>query len=270
MTLTDLTLEPEALLRALEGDRYPGAFITFEGIEGCGKSTQLNLLYRRMESEGYSNIVQTAEPGGTAIGEELRALILRAPGNSTRTHGAEHGKSGASPKHDSFSRLFRDMSQDRRWAGVDISARTEAMIYAASRAQHVEQIIRPALRAGNTVFCDRYIDSSLAYQGGGRQLGFEFILNLHNLATADLFPDLTIMFTLDLNTSLKRARRSGGDRIEHETLAFHERVTEGFKRIEMIYPERVVSIDGARDREEIADDVYQVVSAFLLERGIRG
>lgn len=261
-----LITETEPLLLGLEDQRFPGFFVTFEGVEGCGKSTQIKLLAERLTGEGYE-FVQTAEPGGTPIGEEIRELLLRAPGGSTITQGVSDVSAVTWGADRSKTASQGEAAVNRQWGGAAISPVTEALLYAASRAEHVEQVIRPALSRGDIVLCDRYVDSTLAYQGGGRELGFEFVLGLHDVATGGLYPDLTILLDIDVSTALRRARRgSGGDRIEQEKLKFHRRVHDSFERIALIYPDRVVTIDASRSKEEIAEQVYTTVAGYLIGR----
>ncbi len=190
-------------------------FITFEGIDQSGKSTQLDLLARAFKSAGLSFLC-VREPGGTAIGEAIRKLLL----------GPEH--SGMDP-----------------WA--------ETLLYAAARAQLVKEMIRPALGEGKLVLSDRYIDSSLVYQGIARGLGIERVLDLNMGATGGLMPDLTFVFHLDVDASRRRlaGRQAGRDRIEGEPLEFHRRVEAGYRQLEEMYPGRIVGIDGALEISEV-------------------
>lgn len=190
-------------------------FITFEGIDQSGKSTQLELLAGAMEKAGLA-VLTVREPGGTPLGEAVRALLL----------GPEH-------------------------AGMD--AWTEALLYAAARAQLVKDVIKPALMQGRIVLSDRFIDSSLVYQGMARGLGVGRILDLNLGATGGLMPDLTIVFHLDVDTSRKRlAGRGGGeDRMEGEPLEFHRQVEAGYRKLEEMYPGRVAGIDAGRGIEEV-------------------
>jgi len=162
-----------------------GLFVTFEGVEGAGKTTQIALLKNALESEGRTVCV-TREPGGDALAEAVRRLVLHE----------------------------------------EMTARAELLLFLASRAQNVERVIRPRLEAGDVVLCDRFTDSSLAYQGYGRELGREAVHMLNTFATGGLFPDLT--FLLDLEPTVGLERQSDRNRMESETLAFHERVRKGF------------------------------------------
>jgi dTMP kinase len=190
-------------------------FVTFEGLDGSGKSTQAELLRARLEADGL-DVVATREPGGTALGERLRDLVL---------HG-EH-----------------------------MSAWAEALIYAAARAQHVAEVIAPALERGASVICDRYVDSSVAYQGVGRELGLERILDLNVAAVGGLLPERT--FLLDLGVEEIRRRLTGHhDRLERESRDFHARAAAGYLELAARFPERIVVLDASRPAGELAEEVY--------------
>jgi dTMP kinase len=189
-------------------------FVTFEGLDGCGKTTQARLLARSLEADGI-DVVATREPGGTPLGEAVRDLVL---------HGGH-----VAP-----------------WA--------EAALYAAARAQHVDELIRPALARGATVVCDRYLDSSVAYQGAGRGLGVDDVLELNLTVVGGLLPDRTFLVEIDAATA---AARVGGvrDRIERAGPDLWERVAETYGVLAARYPERYVVVDGRRAVAEIADEV---------------
>jgi dTMP kinase len=189
-------------------------FVTFEGLDGCGKTTQARLLVERLEAEGLE-VVFTREPGGTPLGERIRELVL-------------HGDPVAP------------------WA--------EAALYVAARAQHVDQVIRPALERGATVVCDRYLDTSVAYQGAGRGLGVDTILELNLLAVGGLLPDRTVLVDIDIQTALSRVGGKG-DRIERAEVEFWPRVVEGYRTLAERFPERFVVVDGRRPVAEIAEEV---------------
>jgi len=191
-------------------------FVTFEGLDGCGKTTQAGRLAESLTREGV-DVVLTREPGGTPLGEAIRDLVL-------------HGDHVAP------------------WA--------EAALYAAARAQHVDQVIRPALERGATVVCDRYVDSSVAYQGAGRELGLEAVLELNLRAVEGLLPDRTFLVELDVATALQRVGGKG-DRIERAGAEFWPRVVEGYRELAGRFPERFVVVDGARDPDEIAEEVRE-------------
>jgi len=193
-------------------------FVTFEGLDGSGKTTQARLLQARLEADGVE-VVATREPGGTELGEQVRNLLL---------HGGH-----VTP-----------------WA--------EALLYAASRAQHVEELIRPALERGASVLCDRYLDSSVAYQGVARGLGLERVLELNLAAVGGLLPDRTFLLLIDPGLIGERLRREH-DRLESEDADFHARVDEGYRRLAERFPERIVALDGTRPAEELAEEVYGAV-----------
>jgi dTMP kinase len=197
-------------------------FVTFEGVDWSGKSTQAGLLAGWLTEEGRK-VLLTREPGGTPIAEAVRDVVL-------------HG---------------HDMTP---WA--------EAALYAAARADHVEHAIRPALERGEDVVCDRYIDSSVAYQGIGRGLGEDRVRELNLVVTRGLLPDRTFLVLLDP----EEARRRGAgepDRIEREGDDFWRRVDDGFRSLAAEFPERIVPLDGARSPDEIAEEVREHVRALL-------
>ncbi|GER22859.1 hypothetical protein NCCP1664_13560 [Zafaria cholistanensis] len=206
--------------------RPSGLFIVFEGGDGAGKSTQAALLSERLEASGRT-VLRTREPGGTPIGEKLRALVL------------EHGHG-------------------------DVDPRTEALMFAASRAAHVEQVIRPALAAGTAVVCDRYIDSSVAYQGIGRGLGPAEVLEINRWATGGLAPDLTIL--LDVAPDTGRWRRTSGalaeDRLEAEPDDFHARIRAAFLDLAASAPERYLVLDAGRPVADLAADIAARVAGL--------
>ena len=196
-----------------------GLFIVFEGGDGAGKSTQAELLAERLAAAGRT-VLRTREPGGTEIGEKLRALVL------------EHGQG-------------------------TVDARTEALMYAASRAAHVEQVVRPALARGSVVVCDRYIDSSLAYQGVGRALGVAEVRAVNGWATGGLLPDLTVL--LDVEPGTGRSRRTAGeaaeDRLESEPDDFHARIRGAFRDLAAAEPARYLVLDAGRGIGELAAEI---------------
>lgn len=190
-------------------------FVSFEGLDGCGKTTQAELLRARLEADGVG-VVATREPGGTELGERIRDLLL---------HGGH-----VSP-----------------WA--------EALLYAAARAQHVEEMIRPALERGAAVICDRYLDSSVAYQGVGRGLGLDRVLDLNLAAVGGLLPDRTFLLALDPGEA--RSRLTGDhDRLEREDEEFRRRVDAGFRELATRFPDRIVVLDATRPAEELAEEVH--------------
>lgn len=203
-----------------------GLFITFEGIEGCGKSTQVALLKVRLESRGRRVLV-TREPGGTRVAELIRGVLL--DGSNT-----------------------------------DMTPATELLLYGAARAQHVDELIRPALESGADVVSDRFADSTTAYQGAGRQLERSLIEEVHRLATRGAWPDVTFLLDLPVEAGLARARAVGEpDRIEKEPIEFHRRVRDGFLRIADSEPDRVYVIDATQGIEAVAAEVWRVIQGRL-------
>lgn len=203
-----------------------GLFITFEGGEGTGKSTQLAAL-RDLLTAGGRAVVDTLEPGGTAIGRQIRALLL-----------------------------------DRGHTGMTAAA--ELLLYEASRAQLVAEVVRPALAQEAVVLCDRFTDSTVAYQGYGRGLPLSLIDELNRFATGGLRPDCTFLLDLDPVAGLARVqRRTPADRMEAERIAFHSRVRGGFLAIAAAEPTRVVVLDGGRPPEEIAERIRARVASLV-------
>lgn len=202
-------------------------FITFEGIDQSGKSTQLKLLAAAMEKGGVP-VLSVREPGGTPLGEKIREMLL----------GSEN---------------------------TTMDPWTEALLYAAARVQLVKEVIKPALMEGKVVLSDRYIDSSLVYQGIARGLGVERILDLNLGATGGLMPDLTFVFHLDVDASRQRlaGRGAAEDRIESEPLEFHRMVEAGYRQLEEMYPGRVVGLDGGETPEQIHARVVAAVNERL-------
>lgn len=203
-----------------------GVFITFEGIEGCGKSTQIGLLAQHLEKHGHAVLV-TREPGGTELGEAIRGLLL-------------------DPRNGAMAPL------------------TELLLYEAARAQLVAERIRPALEARQVVLCDRFYDSTTAYQGAGRNLGDIDLAALHRLATGGLVPDLTVLLDLPVEEGLKRALGDArGDRIERESIAFHERVREAFMDIAKQEPDRVRVLNGLRRPKDLGAEIAGLADALI-------
>jgi dTMP kinase len=204
-----------------------GKFITFEGLDGCGKSTQLEKLAGALRAEKI-DVVMTREPGGTLIGERIRAVLL-----------------------------------DSRTAGLDSHAEMALMF--ASRAQLIAEVIQPALAAGKWVLCDRFTDSTEAYQGGGRKLGSASVLELHKILCGDVWPDLTILMDSDVNSSVSRARRRNQtaehdeNRFEKESRAFFTRVHETFLAIAAREPNRIVKIDARPPIETVHEQIVRIV-----------
>jgi len=204
-----------------------GLFITFEGPEGSGKSTQLKLLADRLRKEGRE-VLETAEPGGTPIGNQIRRVVL-----------------------DSKNR--------------DLSPTTELLLMFASRAQNVDQYIVPALSKGTIVLCDRFTDSSLVYQGIARGLGAESVYDLDRIACRGLIPNLTLVIDIEIETGLARARQRSNEkqdvetRMEEEQLVFHRKVRDAYQQLAQDEARRVKLIDGARAKEAIAEEVWEHV-----------
>ena len=205
-----------------------GIFISIEGPDGSGKSTQISILKEYFSARG-KEVLLTREPGGTAIGEKIREIIL-----------------------------------DRN--NSEMVSMTEALLYAASRAQHVAQVIRPALQAGKIVICDRFVESSIAYQGYGRKLG-ESVRTINEYAVDGCLPDLTFLLKLDPKVGKGRIRFEEQDRLEQEKLDFHQRVYEGYAELEAS-TERMIGIDAERGIEEISRDIISEMERYLRERGI--
>ena len=213
----------------------PGLFVTFEGGEGTGKTTQLKALLAHLRAAGW-DAIETRDPGGTPIGKQIRGLLL-------------------------------DPENTR------MAAASELFLYEASRAQLVHEVIRPALDAGRIVLCDRFTDSTVAYQGYGRELDLDLIARLNAMATDGVRPDLTFLLDLDPEAGLVRAtqrvtqRQERHDRIEEEVLAFHQRVRAGYRAIAAAEPGRVAVLDAARGMAEIEGDIRRRVDALLRRSG---
>jgi len=205
-----------------------GLFITFEGIEGSGKSTQIIMLAEYLKAEGRE-VTVTREPGGTEIGRAIRQVLLN-PG---------------------FTKM---------------DYHTEVLLYAADRAQHAAEIIKPSLAEGKIVLSDRYIDSSIAYQHYGRGLPLDLIMNINEQAVQGLKPDLTFLLALPLEIGLKRATQETSDRIEQESIAFHGRVEAGFRELASKEPQRWHVIDATGTIDEIHQSITEVVNTLLSSR----
>jgi dTMP kinase len=213
-------------------ERRRGSFITFEGMDGCGKTTQMTLLARKLREAGYG-VLETYEPGGTPIGLQVRRILLDA-------------------------------------ANQELCPTAELLLYFACRAQNVEQSILPALGDGKIVLSDRFTDSTLAYQGVGRGLGKEVVLALDSIACRGLVPDLTVLIDIDLETSLSRAHSRNRElsgksafaetRMDDQAVEFHRRVHEAYAELAAGEPHRFKVIDGRRDVQEVFKDVWSAVA----------
>ena len=211
--------------------RARGLFISFEGLDGSGKTTQMRRLAKRLRARGHV-VLETVEPGGTEIGGKIRQVLLDA-------------------------------------ANQELSPTAELLLYFASRAQNVDERISPALRRGEIVLADRFTDSTLVYQGCGRGLGAETVLALDRVACRGLKPDLTLLVDIDVETSLARARArntaqpAGETRMDEQSLEFHRKVYEAYQALAAGEPERIRRIDGRAAIEEIELAIWDVVSAHV-------
>ena len=238
----------------------PGLFVTFEGGEGTGKSTQMERLVARLERRGIVPL-QTREPGGTPLAERIRALLLEPA--DARPDEAE--------RRDAFLDATRaGAAAHRARPGAPPGAVTELLLMEAARADLVEHFLRPALAAGRVVLCDRYDDSTLAYQGGGRGLDDDVITSLNRLATGGLRPDVTLLFDLDPSVGQQRlgAARADLNRLDREPLEFHRRVRERYLRMAAAEPGRFAVVDAALPPDTLEERVWAVVEP-RLSPGIR-
>ena len=205
-------------------------FITLEGPEGSGKTTAVESAVKKLQEMGYE-VVRTREPGGTPISEQIRNVIL-----------------------------------DKENTAMD--SRTEALLYAASRRQHLVEKVWPALKEGKIVICDRYLDSSLAYQGGARGLGIEEVLNVNLFATENTWPDLTLLFDIKPEVGLARISANAGrevNRLDLEKIEFHNKVRESFLNLAKRFPERYVIIDAGKSKEEVAKATMEAILSRLCK-----
>ncbi|KAF0816314.1 MULTISPECIES: dTMP kinase [unclassified Cytobacillus] len=204
-----------------------GKFITVEGPEGAGKTTIIDMLASNLAEEGYQ-VLQTREPGGIEIAEQIRSVIL-----------------------------------DKKNTKMD--PRTEALLYAAARRQHLAEKVKPALDKGYIILCDRFVDSSLAYQGYARGLGIEEVYSINSFAIEGMMPELTLYFDIEPEAGLERINQHKGrevNRLDLEKLEFHHKVREGYLKLMELYPERIFKIDASKPLEE----VYQQAESKLKER----
>ena len=200
-----------------------GLFITFEGADGCGKTTQLKLLAEYLTNKGLE-VVITREPGAKGLGEKVREILLNYDG--------------------------------------EVSDRCESFLFLADRAQHIDMIINPAIAQGKIILCDRHTDSSVAYQGYGRGLSIERINMLNNLAVNGRYPDMTLVFDIDVETSMKRVGEEK-DRMESAGMDFFNRVRNGYLEIAKQEPNRVKVLDARKSIEEIHKDVIELIEELL-------
>lgn len=200
-----------------------GLFITFEGADGCGKTTQIDLLAKFLENNGY-DILLTREPGAKGLGEKIREILLNYDG--------------------------------------EVSDRCESFLFLADRAQNIDTIVKPAVNNGKIVLCDRHIDSTVAYQGYGRGLDLNRINMLNNLAVNGVKPDLTFVFDIDIETSMQRVGKEK-DRMEKSGKEFFNKVREGYLSIAKLEPDRVKVIDASRSIEEISKNVIDIIEQTL-------
>lgn len=209
----------------VDGQPRSGRFITFEGTDGSGKTTQMRLLAERLRAEGFP-VAETQEPGGTEIGRRIRAILL-----------------------DPASHRMCPIS--------------EMLLYFAARAQNFDELILPEWRAGAIVLSDRFTDSTLAYQGEGRGLGPDVVMQLHNIACHGIHPDLTIYVDIDLETGLERARSTSGDRLDNEAAEFHQRVRTSYLGLAAENAHRFRIVDGRGSISEVSERVWQAVVPAL-------
>lgn len=209
--------------------KQQGLFITFEGPEGAGKTTVIEHIYERLVAEGH-DVLLTREPGGIHISEAIREVILHV----------DH---------------------------TEMDAKTEALLYAAARRQHLVEKVIPALKGGAIVLCDRFIDSSLAYQGYARGIGVEEVLKINEFAIGKTMPDLTIFFDITPEKGLERVLSNADrekNRLDHEKLSFHQKVYEGYEQVIKQYKNRIVKTDASVSKQEVCENVYKIIKSTLM------
>ncbi|SEQ09544.1 dTMP kinase [Piscibacillus halophilus] len=205
-----------------------GLFVTFEGVEGAGKSSVLSYIYEQLQHQGY-DVIHTREPGGIEISEKIREVILN------KQHTAMDG-------------------------------RTEALLYAAARRQHLVEKVLPALEKGTIVLCDRFIDSSLAYQGYARGLGIDEVYQINEFAIEQCMPNVTVLFELDPEIGLKRISDNKGreqNRLDLEKLSFHEKVAEAYQILKGKFPNRIQAIDAQQPQEDVQQACLKLIQSYL-------
>ncbi len=207
-----------------------GIFITFEGIECCGKTTQSLLLIERLKEKGY-DVIHTREPGGTNIGEDIRKILL-----------------------DTHNSVMNDL--------------TEVLLYTASRVQHIYEIIQPALLENKIVVCDRFMDATIAYQGYARGLDMELIYKLQNMFIKNIIPNLTLLIDITPEQGLLRAANKSLDRIEKEDIKFHQMVRQGYLQIAEQEPDRVKIIDGSKSVDDVHQMICEYVDEIIRRESV--
>ncbi len=209
---------------------HNGLFISIEGCDGCGKTTALTKVVEKLNALSINPLV-TREPGGSKIAEQIRNIILDK--NNTEE-----------------------------------DCRTEALLYAASRRQHLVEIVLPALKAGKVVISDRYLDSSLAYQGYARGIGIDEVMSINTFAIDKTFPDVTFFLDLSPEEGLNRmkGRERSADRLDQEKIDFHQRVYEGYQIVNEMFKDRIVKIDASQTPDKIADDIVKIILEKIKEK----
>lgn len=204
-----------------------GLFVTFEGPEGCGKSTQVYKITEALKAQGY-DVVATCEPGGTSVGQQIREILLN-PDN------------------------------------VSLVRKTEVLLFAADRKQHVEEKILPALGQKKIVVCDRYIDSTTAYQVGGRKIAEDFIAEINQISTNGLKPEKTFLIDIPVAEGLKRATKHHSDRFEKEFISFHESVRNKYLELAKVEPQRIKILNGLNSIDELHQEILKLFTKILKE-----
>ena len=204
-----------------------GLFITFEGPDGSGKTTVAKLVVEKLKEQGF-DVVHTREPGGIDIAEQIRDVILN-------------------PKN------------------TAMDPKTEALLYAASRRQHLVEKVIPAVEQGKIVICERFVDSSLAYQGYGRHLGFDDILSINEFAIGNVFPDLTVYLDVDEEVGLARvnSRNIEKDRLDSESIQFHHLVVEGYKEVLKRFKDRIHVVDASKSIDEVVSESLETIKSYI-------